>query len=132
MHERDSAVEFDLRIDHDGKTARLTLDGAYHVNDIAAMYERLAALGGPPDLTLMADIGDARMTGASMDGLREVDEAFSRFSCAYPSGTQVIMLRDRAPGGVASMLANLAQERGYALRIYHERDGVLTECPALD
>ena len=120
-------MEFDLRIDRDGKTARLTLDGAYHVNDIAAIYERLAELGGPPDLTLMAHIGEARMTGASMDGLREVDQAFTRFSNAYPAGTQVIMLRDGAVGGVASMLANLAQDRGYALRIFHERDGVLTE-----
>ena len=30
------------------------------------------------------------------------------------------------------MAANLAQDRGYALRIYHERDGVLTERSALD
>ncbi len=125
-------MEFDLRFDRDGKTARLTLDGAYHVCDIAAMYERLAELGGPPDLTLMAHIGDARVKGASMDGLREVDDAFTRFSAAYPSGTQVIMLRDGVPGGVASMLANLAEDRGYALRIYHERDGVLTERSALD
>lgn len=125
-------MEFDLRIDRDGKTARLNLDGAYHVNDIAAMYERLAELGGPPDLTLMAHIGDARMTGASMDGLREVDRAFARFSSAFPAGTQVIMLRDGGVGGVAAMLADLAQDRGYAVRIYHERDGVLTERAALE
>tara|TARA_Y100001933_G_scaffold197989_3_gene198707 strand:- start:3498 stop:3884 length:387 start_codon:yes stop_codon:yes gene_type:complete len=125
-------VELDLRIDRDGKTARLTLDGAYHVNDIAAMYERLASLGGPPDLTVMAHVGDARVKGASLDGLREVDAAFSRFSSAYPAGTQVIMVRDGEAGGVASMLANLAQARGYALRIYHERDGVLTERPGLE
>lgn len=94
---------------------------------MATLFDRLVELNARPDLLVMTEFGETRVTGVSFSAMQDVDVAFDRYSRAYPGGTHVLMVRGRSISGVPSMLARLAREKGYGLRVFRERDGILSE-----